>query len=236
MTPVMQSYRHLFFDLDHTLWDFEQNSAHTLRILYDTLQLSDRGIESFEQFRIIYSGHNERLWERFRKGFIRRDALRWKRMWHTLIDFKIGDEQLAHTMSDLYLQHLPNQSQLLPFAIDVLDYCRTKEYQIHLITNGFETTQWQKMRRSGIDHYFSEVITSEASNSLKPHREIFQYAVDRTGAKVSESLMIGDALEVDVLGAKQFGMDQVYFNPAKQQHDVAVTYEISCLSELKNIL
>jgi len=232
----MKQYRHLFFDLDHTLWDFEQNSANTLRILYDEFQLSDRGIDSFEHFRSIYEGHNERLWERYRKGFIRREVLRWKRMWHTLLDFKIGDEKLARAMSDIYLNHLPNQGLLLPFAAEVLDYCREKNYQIHLITNGFETTQWQKMRQSGIDHYFNAVVTSEGSNSLKPHREIFQYAIDRTGASVAESLMIGDALEVDVLGAKQFGMDQVYFNPAGTQHKEAVTYEINCLSELKNIL
>jgi len=232
----MKQYRHLFFDLDHTLWDFEQNSANTLRILYDELQLSERGIEPFEHFRVIYEGHNERLWERYRKGFIRRDALRWKRMWHTLLDFKIGDEKLAHAMSDIYLRHLPNQKLLLPFAAEVLDYCKKKEYHIHLITNGFEITQWQKMRQSGIDHYFNAVITSEGSNSLKPHREIFQYAMDLTGAGVAESLMIGDTLEVDVLGAQQFGMDQVYFNPAGTQHEATVTYEISCLSELKNIL
>ncbi len=232
----MKQYKHLFFDLDHTLWDFESNSAITLQILYDEFQLPERGIASFENFRGIYEGHNERLWERYRKGFIRREELRWKRMWHTLLDFRIGDEKLARAMSEIYLDHLPNQGLLMPYATEVLDYCRDKAYKIHLITNGFEATQWKKMRTSGIDHYFQAVITSEGSNSLKPHRDIFQHAIDITGALVTESLMIGDALEIDVLGAKQFGMDQVYFNPAKTSHEEMVTYEISSLTELKDIL
>ncbi len=232
----MSTYKHLFFDLDHTLWDFESNSGITLQKLYVEFGLEARGIADFEAFRSTYEMHNERFWERFRKGFIHRDDLRWKRMWHTLLDFKIADNALSLKMSEQYLEMLPQQGKLMPYAIEVLDFCREKNYQLHMITNGFEVTQWQKMRTSGIDHYFGQVITSESSNSMKPMPAIFAYALQATGASVQESLMIGDALEADIKGAKDYGMDQVYFNPGRIPHQESPTYEIDCLSRLKQLL
>lgn len=232
----MTKYKHLFFDLDHTLWDFDKNSAATLQYLYDEFQLSEKNIRPFDKFREQYEYHNDKLWDRYRKGYIRREELRWKRMWLTMLDFRIGDEKLAKEMSAVYLERLPNQSLLLPYAKEVLEYCKDKNYRMHLITNGFETTQWQKMRSSGLGSYFEEVITSENSKSLKPHADIFHYAMNLTNATVEESLMIGDSLEVDVLGAKQVGIDQVYFNPKRNTHQERVTYEISCLSELIELL
>lgn len=232
----MSTYKHLFFDLDHTLWDFERNSGVTLEQLYTEHGLQERGIPEFEQFRVTYEMHNERFWERFRKGHIHRDELRWKRMWHTLLDFRIADTALAHTLSTTYLERLPLQGQLIPFAKEVLDFCVERNYQLHMITNGFEVTQWQKMRTSGIDHYFDKVITSESSNSMKPRPEIFAYAIKAAGAGITESLMIGDAMEADVLGAQGFGMDQVYYNPGKIAHNERPTYEIDCLSRLMEIL
>lgn len=232
----MKFYKHIFFDLDHTLWDFESNSGATLQKLHSEFKLATLGIPDFEQFRITYELHNEKFWERFRKGFIKRDDLRWKRMWHTLLDFKIANNELAHKMSEIYLELLPQQGKLMPYTIDILDYCLAKNYQLHLITNGFEVTQWQKMRTSGIDHYFQKVITSESSNSMKPMPAIFEYAMNTTGAALEESIMIGDAIEADILGAQAYGMDQVYFNPYKKPHSEKPTYEISCLSELKALL
>lgn len=232
----MASFNHIFFDLDHTLWDFEQNSKATLLSLHENFRLVDKGITDFEQFRTIYEAHNERLWNRYRKGYIKRDELRWKRMWLTLLDFKIADLDLANEMSKIYLEILPTQGKLMPFAADVLAYCADKNYNIHLITNGFETTQWQKLKTSGIHHYFDKVITSENSNSMKPKPEIFHFALDATKANAADSIMIGDALEIDVLGAKTVGMQQVFFNPNKIEHNEKPTYEIFCLSELKQIL
>lgn len=231
-----KKYQHVFFDLDHTLWDFEQNSGITLRILYQQFQLAQKGITDFEQFRINYEQHNNLFWERFRKGQISRADLRWKRMWHTFLDFKIPDRELADAVSAAYLDLLPQQGKLMPYAIDILDFCKQSNLQIHLITNGFELTQWQKIRTSGIEHYFGQVITSEGSNSMKPRPEIFDFALQSSGAKVMNSIMIGDALEADIVGAQQYGMDQVYYNPAKIAHTEKPTFEITCLSELKTIL
>lgn len=232
----MSRYKHIFFDLDHTLWDFERNSGATLQQLYLEFGLEQKGIADFEQFRSTYELHNERFWIRYRKGFVRREELRWKRMWHTLLDFRIADNALARRMAGIYLERLPHQGLLIPFAQDILDYCTGKNYCLHLITNGFETTQRQKMRTSGIDHYFGQVITSESSNSMKPKPEIFAYALQASGALLQESIMIGDSLEADILGAQRCDMDQVYFNPNRKAHTEKPTYEIDCLSQLRQFL
>ncbi|MBS1589578.1 MAG: YjjG family noncanonical pyrimidine nucleotidase [Bacteroidetes bacterium] len=232
---MTKTYKHLFFDLDHTLWDFEKNSETTLKKLYDEYQLQNIGVPDFSSFMFAYKVHNDKMWERFRNGFIKREELRWKRIWLTLIDFKIGDTALAYEMSAAYLEILPTQTALTPFAKELLDYCKDR-YSLHLITNGFETTQWQKLQYSGISSYFGQVITSEKSDRPKPHREIFDYALQATGATAEQSMMIGDALEIDVLGALNAGWDQMYYNPAQLAHNKTPTYEVSCWREAMTLI
>lgn len=233
---VQRAYTHIFFDLDHTLWDFESNSEETLQELFVLHDLKDRGVSSFESFLQVYKQHNEKLWARFRNGYIRRDELRWKRMWLTLLDFKIADEGLSHQLSDTFLRILPTKSRLFPHANHILDYLKQKGYGLYVITNGFEETQWLKIQHSGIDGYFEQMITSERAGSLKPHREIFEYAFQQTGSQPGVSLMIGDNFEVDILGAAAAGMDQVYFNPHGPEPGQKATYTITDLIELETIL
>ena len=228
-------YKHLFFDLDHTLWDFDANSTAAWQQLYATHNLAAIGLPSFEQFFAAYTVHNDRLWERFRNGFIKRDEMRWKRVWLTLLDFGIRNLELAEQLGKEYLDILPAQKLLVPYAKEILEHCKGR-YTLHLITNGFEETQLMKLQNSGIKDYFSEMITSEKSNSMKPHADIFDYAAKATGAMVHESLMIGDAIDVDILGAINAGWDNVYYNPAQLPHNRKPTYEVKDLSELMNIL
>jgi putative hydrolase of the HAD superfamily len=228
-------YRHLFFDLDHTLWDFEANSRLTLQEIYDTLSLKEKGIHDFDLFHKNYLIHNDKLWDRYRKGFIKTEELRWKRMWLTLLDFKIGDERLAREMGVIFLDLLPSRKILFPYAKEILDYLVQKKYFIHLITNGFEKTQHFKLKNAGLDGYFKEVITSEGSNSLKPNKEIFEYAFLKTGAEKKESIMIGDSIEVDILGAINAGIDQVYVNHVNVEPTIQPTYTVYSLKELESI-
>lgn len=228
---MSKSYKHLFFDLDHTLWDFDKNSEVTLRSLYDEYELSKHGIEDFDELFKSYNFHNDKLWTRYRNGFIKREELRWKRMWLMLLDFRVADTTLAHELSTAYLEILPTQTRLVPHAKELLDHCKGR-YEMHLITNGFETTQRLKLQYSGISRYFSQLITSEKSNSIKPHRDIFDYALDAAGAKVEESIMIGDAIDIDILGAINAGWDSAYYNPQKVQHTRKPTYEVAHLKEL----
>ncbi|MHA4808201.1 YjjG family noncanonical pyrimidine nucleotidase [Flavitalea flava] len=231
----VRGYKHLFFDLDHTLWDFDANSRQTLEELYHSLHLQEKGIHDFDLFHKTYILHNDKLWERYRNGQIKVDELRWKRMWFTLLDFKIGDEPLARNMGTLFLDALPTRKLLFPYAFEILQYLNNKGYILHLITNGFEKTQHSKLEHAGIAGFFTEVITSEGSNSLKPHKEIFEYAFQRTGAEKNESIMLGDSLEVDIQGAMNAGIDQVYVNHLNLNPTIKPTYTVYSLKELEGI-
>jgi putative hydrolase of the HAD superfamily len=228
-------YNHLFFDLDHTLWDFEANSRQTLEELYRSLGLAEKGIHDFDSFHKCYIIHNDKLWDRYRNGYIKVDELRWKRMWLTLLDFKIGDEPLARKMGDLFLDALPTRRILFPYTVEILNYLKEKGYRLHMITNGFEKTQLSKLQHAGLSGYFTEVITSEGAGSLKPHKEIFEYALRRTGASPGESIMLGDSLEVDIRGAMNAGIDQVYVNHLRLEPALRPTYTIHSLKELETI-
>lgn len=233
-------YRHLFFDLDHTLWDFEANARATLSELHDSLKLGERGVHDFELFYRNYLVHNDKLWERYRKGYIKQEELRVKRMWLALLDFKIADDKLAEEMNVRFLDLLPTRTLLFPYTKEILQYLANKNYSLHLITNGFEKTQHSKLKYSGLSMYFKEVITSEGSNSLKPQKEIFEFAFAKTGATPGESIMIGDTIDVDILGAVNAGIDQVHVNHLTKEPVVVVddklpTYTVYSLKELEKI-
>ena len=228
-------YKHLFFDLDHTLWDFDANAKETLTEVYAVFGLEQRGVTPFEDFYKLYKIHNEILWDRYHKGFVTGEELKWKRMWRTLLEFKIGDEPLAKEMSEKFLEILPTKKLLFPHTIDVLDYLLDKNYQLHLITNGFENTQWKKLNNSGLNIYFTHVVTSEASNSIKPHKEIFDYALNKAGAELGHSIMLGDNLDADIQGAMNVGMDNIFVNHIHTITTLKPTYTITDLSELKII-
>lgn len=229
-------YKHLFFDLDHTLWDFDANARATLEQLHIDLDLVSKGVHDFELFHKNYLQHNEKLWARYRNGYIKQEELRLKRMWLTLLDFKIADEALARQLNELFLQLLPARTILFPDTKEVLQYLTNKGYQLHLITNGFEETQHSKLKYSGLSGFFKEIITSEGSNSLKPQKEIFDFAMVKAKAHAKESIMIGDSLEVDIAGAMNAGMDQIHVNYNDAPQDIKPTYTVRALKELEAIL
>jgi putative hydrolase of the HAD superfamily len=231
----MPKYKHLFFDLDHTLWDFDANAKETLTELYQIFNLREKINTPFEDFYPSYLFHNEVLWDRYHKGLITADELKWKRMWRTLLDFKIADEILARELSGKFLEILPTKKILFPYTIEILDYLKERTYALHLITNGFEKTQWSKLNNSGLGGYFTHVITSETSNSLKPKKEIFEYAMDKANASLPESIMIGDNLDADIQGAMNAGMDSVFVNHINASTALNPTYIVTHLKELEQI-
>lgn len=229
-------YRHIFFDLDHTLWDFDANAMETLADVYKELDLLSAGINDFDLFCKHYLHHNAILWDRYHHGYISADDLKWKRMWRTLLEFKNGSEELARKMSGYFLEVLPTKQNLFPHTHEILSHLKEKQYKLHLITNGFEKTQWRKLNNSKLGHYFEEVITSEGSNSVKPNKEIFEYALRVTGAELNQSIMIGDNLDADIKGAINAGMDSVFVNHISAElKEVKPTYVITHLKELENI-
>jgi putative hydrolase of the HAD superfamily len=228
-------YRHLFFDLDHTLWDFEKNATETLHTLYERHDFARYGTFTADQFISVYSDINQALWRLYQSNKITQSQLREARFTRTLTRLGMAEEHIPTSISAEFTDILPQKSAVFPFTHEVLDYLKPK-YRLHLITNGFNDVQGIKLSSSNLTHYFEEVITSEESGCLKPDPRMFRHALERTGATAAESLMIGDNLECDVLGAYNAGIDQVYFNPDKRRHFNQTTRGISCLSELKAFL
>jgi putative hydrolase of the HAD superfamily len=231
----MRQYKHLFFDLDHTLWDFDANAREALTELYAHFELNRKVQAPFTEFYTKYLHHNQILWDSYHKGKITQDELKWKRMWRTLLDFRIGDEPLARELSSTFLEILPTKKILFPYTRQILDYLRDKKYGMHLITNGFENTQWSKLKHSGLTAYFTHVVTSEASNSIKPNAAIFEFAMQKAGASILDSIMIGDNPEADIQGAINAGMDSVFVNHVNLVTELKPTFTVYHLKELETI-
>ncbi len=231
----MNKYEHLFFDLDHTLWDFDNNAKDSMIDIFHEFEMNKIATADFNAFYEKYSEHNKLLWDRYQKGFISAEELKWKRMWRTLLDFKVADEVLSKNMGKRFLEILPTKQSVFPYTTEILKYLSEKKYQLHLITNGFEKTQWSKIKNSRIDHFFTHVITSESSNSMKPEKEIFQYAIQQANTNAAKSIMIGDNLEADIKGAINFGMDCIFVNHINAETNLNPTYTITHLKDLESI-
>ncbi|MEO5569396.1 MAG: YjjG family noncanonical pyrimidine nucleotidase [Bacteroidia bacterium] len=229
----MKKYKHLFFDLDHTLWDFDRNSKEVLHELFHKHSLRDKGVNA-DEFISRYIEINHEMWRLYHLNKIDRDTLRTIRFEKTFAHFEIDDEKIITAFPDDYLDLLPSRKHLFPMAIETLEYLMDK-YSLHLITNGFERVQFLKLDGSGLTKYFEEIIISEKTGYKKPDKEIFLHALEISSANVNESIMIGDDMEADIKGAINAGMDVVYFNPEKKLHEEKITFEINSLSELKNI-
>jgi len=231
----MSHYRHVFFDLDHTLWDFEKNSAETLLDLYHLFHLKQQGMDNPHDFISRYHHHNAIFWSLFHRNLISRETLRLVRFEKTLEEFNIRDPDLPAKLSEKYIELLPYKTNLFDDTLEILDYL-FPQYTLHLITNGFHEVQQKKLDHSGLRKYFREIITSEVAGAQKPAREIFRFALSRSGATLRNSIFIGDSLEADVEGARNAGMDYVFYNPAGTPHGQQMMHEIRALRELRNIL
>lgn len=227
----MAQYRHVFFDLDHTLWDFARNSEETLRELHTELQLDAAGAGPADVFLEHYLKHNHYCWAQYRAGQLTKEQVRVDRFTYTLHDFGVKKKDLAYTLADEYVARSPHKPHLIPYALATLDYLQ-KKYTLHIITNGFEEVQFTKLRAAGLAHYFQQVVTSERAGALKPNPKIFAHALAISNANRQEAIYIGDNLQADIIGARNAGWDQVYFNPGAVPHQEEMTFEIQSLQEL----
>ncbi len=230
-----RKYRHLFFDLDHTLWDFDANSKQTIFELFDYNNLTEReGIEA-DDFHETYLVINESKWDLYRQGLINKAELRATRFTESFAKHGFNDLAFSQKFEADYLARCPHQTALLPGAIAALEFLKD-DYELHIITNGFIESQETKLTKSGLAPYFKQVVSSDEVGVNKPHPKIFEHSLGGVKAQKEESLMIGDNLEADIIGAQQFGIDQVYYNPYQQAHEHRPTFEISDLLELKSFL
>jgi len=231
----MKHYKHLFFDLDRTLWDFETNSDETLQEILIKYNLASKGIKSLLIFKDVYSGINTMLWSLYLNGEIIKEKLNIQRFNLTLEAFGIKDTLLANSMADDYVEMSPLKTNLFPYAIEMLEYLQG-QYKLHIITNGFEEVQFKKLERTGMNRFFDKVITSEEAGAMKPKEKIFHFALNKASALAAESLMIGDEIEIDLLGAKAAGLDQMYVNHHGKSHMESFTFEVQSLEEIVSIL
>ncbi|EAR17186.1 YjjG family noncanonical pyrimidine nucleotidase [Robiginitalea biformata] len=221
----------IFFDLDHTLWDFERNSEVTYRNIFREAGLP----VDVSRFLQVYIPLNLQLWKEYREGRIQAEELRYRRLRIVFdrLDLRLDDRQI-NQLAQAYIDQLSLQTHLVPGAADILGYLSGK-YRLHIITNGFGEVQYRKLRNSRIDSYFSEIVHSEQAGVKKPDPRIFQLATELAGVPASRSVMVGDSLEADVLGARSAGLQTVHFHVHPEPADTAGPV-IYGLEELKSLL
>lgn len=228
---TQKKYRHIFFDLDNTLWDFNHNSVETLREIFIEwiAPRSSLGVENFIE---VYEKINHDLWNKYRDGQISRQQVAIDRFTLTLRHFGIDDERLAAILSEAYIHRSPRKTRLVEGASEVLVQLKSK-FHLHIITNGFLEVQIPKVEHSGLNEYFETITTSEECGCLKPCRKIFEFALRKAGARPKESLMIGDDSDGDVKGAKEAGMDAIFYNISDEKNPPEALY---CIKDLRELL
>ncbi len=222
---------HLFFDLDHTLWDFDKNS----KMAYAQIFKEQSIVLDLEIFIAHYEPLNLIYWRRFRNNELSKEELRYRRLKDTFdaCNFTVKDEEILK-MADLYLDYLPLHNHLFPNCIESLEQLK-KHYQLHIITNGFDEVQANKMKNSGLNKYFEYVLTAETAKTKKPDSAIFQKAMQETGAATANSVMIGDSYEADILGARKAGLRTIWFHTTEEQIPQGEPF-VNDLSQIHSLL
>jgi putative hydrolase of the HAD superfamily len=231
----MKVYKHIFFDLDRTLWDFDKSSLEIFSEIYNKYELKQKGISSLDLFLDKFNINNNFLWGLYKEGIIKKEILKTRRFELTLSDFGINNLLLAVKIGDDYININILKAHFFPYTIEILTYLKSK-YSLHIITNGFKEVQLPKLIQCGLNKYFKNVFSSDDAGYLKPDKRIFEYALKKSKALTEESIMIGDEIDIDIKGANSVGMDQILFNPQKKIHTWKATYEINSLIEIKDIL
>lgn len=231
----MRRYKCIFFDLDHTLWDYERNSCDTLAELYHAYGLFDRGVHTIPGFQEQFRKVNFALWDLYDRGQINSEMIRRDRFRQVLTHFGVHDDRLCEAISVDYLHACPRKENLVPHALETLDYLST-HYRMTVVTNGFEEIQHMKLQSGNLRRYFDHIVTSEKAGHKKPARGIFEYAMKANQVDAGEVVMIGDNLLTDIAGARNATIAPVFFNPEKIVHNAEVEHEINCLSELRDLL
>lgn len=226
----MSRFQHIFFDLDHTLWDFNTNSKATLSDLFSKYKKEIGDKVDFETFYFHYSHVNKTLWTLYREDKINQSFLRSRRFPKTFEKFDLDKKNWMDDFSGDYVDYCPTQTRLMDEALNVLNNLK-KKYVLHIITNGFDKTQGIKLKASGLEPYFSHVITSEMASAKKPNPVIFEFALKLAGASKEESAYIGDDYVADVMGGMESGLFTIYFNPENKTNPLKVP-EIQKLTEL----
>ncbi len=223
----------IFFDLDHTLWDFEANSILAFEKLLKKYDIP----VNIDDFISVYEPINMQYWADYAKGLKTKNEVKYNRLIDTFKELKIDvTTNTINLLADGYLDFLKEEKILMNGTVELLDYLKDK-YKLHILTNGFKEVQNDKMNNSGIAHYFDQIISSEEIGKLKPHPEVFNYALKKANTFAHNSYMIGDNLKSDILGARNVGMYVIHFDPDNMSDiDTKIIPKVQYLHEIKAIL
>lgn len=231
MNKLSNKIKHIFFDLDHTLWDFETNSSKTFEQIFEKHRID----VDFSDFMEVYKPINHNYWKLYREEKISKSKLRYGRLKDAFEELNFQtDDELIDLLAEEYINYLPYNNALFEGTHEILKYLKPK-YKIHIITNGFEEVQHKKMNNANLLNYFDKIITSEEVGVKKPNPKIFEYALEKAKASQKESIMIGDNFEADILGARNAGMYTIFckFNGETSDDE---TISVVRLSEIKQYL
>lgn len=231
----MSKYKNVFIDLDDTLYDFKGASLESFKETYCLLGYN-RFFTSFEQYMELYTPRNHQLWEQYGRGEISKSELNRIRYSYPLEAVGIHNEELAARFCQEALSRIPTKNKLIPGCRRLLDYLYPK-YNLYILSNGFQELQEHKMQTTGIRDYFKAIILSDHIGINKPRRELFEYALSSTCSNVTESIMVGDMFDTDIVGAANIGMEQIFFNSkGTEELPFRPTYEVRKLEEIIGIL
>jgi len=207
----MSRYTHLFFDLDDTLWDFQANAYESLVDLFDQHQLN-RYFTTFDQFYQLYTIRNNELWVLYGAGSVTKDFLSIERFSYPLQSVGVHNKSFARLLNADFLKNMTTKTQLIPHAQEVLEELCAQGYVMTIVSNGFRDVQYDKLRNSRLIPYFDTIVLSEEVGFMKPDARFFQYALDKNKVTAQKVLLVGDNYEADILGARRFGIDALYFD------------------------
>lgn len=232
---MINNIRHIFFDLDNTLWDHRKNAKLTLQNLFGEYEIQTKFNLGFDEFHAEYFRINEELWAKLRDEEIDKAYLRKHRFYDTFLHFGIDDFELSQQFEHRFLDEIVVYNEVVPGTNEILGYLKKKNYQLHIITNGFREVTHRKIEGSKIGHYFTTVTSADEVGVRKPNPKIFQHCLNISGAKLEESILIGDDWIADVEGAKSFGMEVIFFDVFNEFPN-AETKLIRELKEIENFL
>ena len=232
---MFTNIKHVFFDLDHTLWDFKANSRATLSEIYIEFNLQEKGIRSAMDFINTYEKINGQMWDLYRRGQLSKEKLRFGRFQKALLLFGIKEDSIGKEIGDYYIRHSPFKVGLFDHTHEILAFL-IKKYELHIITNGFEEVQHLKLKESKLLDYFDKIITSEAATAKKPDPKIFEYAERQANATKEECLIIGDDIDADIKGGLAAGWKVIHFDPHHEFDKIENVLTIHHLQELEKHL
>lgn len=232
---MTKKYSDIFFDLDRTLWDFNRNSEITLELLFRDYNLQ-KSFGNFLFFKSRFDYHNAKLWNAYYQNRISKEKLIYHRFYLSLKEAGNDDLELAKIIAQDFLDISPLQTVVFPNTHETLKCLKKKEYQLHIITNGFNEVQYKKLENSNLIDFFTQIITSEDAGANKPSEQIFKYAIEKCQTDYQNCIMIGDDLNTDIKGAQNSNIDQIYFNPKNQKHNAHPTFEVNQLKDIQKLL